>query len=104
MGTIRLVDEYRPGLREFLLSNGGLSKIPDRGENNDSFSADYNEGLLASYDGTYVAYHKGILIGHYTHREPLIQKVREVHGTSSLTVYLVIRNSLESSLSTARSN
>ncbi len=55
------------GIRNYYLSHGELSQLSERGnserDNIPSFRDDLRMGFLIGYDGTFVAYHKGVLCG-----------------------------------------
>jgi hypothetical protein len=95
MGDLRIIEEYRAGLREFILKD--ISGFTER-DNKEGFTKDYQNGLLKSYEGTYVAYHRGHLIGHNSHRRPLADKIKAVHGDVPVTIYMVAKIGLEFSV------
>ena len=80
-------------LREYILSHGELAKQPDRGarqaDNPAFFKADFLEGRLDRYEGTFVAYQKGVLCGQSEDGEKLHHQAACYYGTSGLTVFQV---------------
>jgi len=97
-----------PDLREYLLDHGGLSQFPDRGlngtVNGPYFIKDLVENRLDSYQGEFVAYHKGVLCGQSADGEDLYKTARNYFGASNLAVFRVpnnketVENSLERAL------
>ncbi len=80
-------------LREYLLDHGGLSSFPDKGDNEKvnvpCFREDFEKGRLEFYQGTCVAYHKGVLCGQSLDRVGLYNKARDYYGQSNLAVFRV---------------
>lgn len=80
-------------LTEYILRHDELAAQPDRGrsqsENGAFFRVDFLEGKLDRYEGTFVAYQKGILCGQSADGEKLHHQASAYYGGSGLTVFQV---------------
>ncbi len=80
-------------LREYILHGEELCRLPDRGlhqnQNPIFFRADFLEGKLERYEGTWVAYQKGILCGQSADGKKLRHEATCHYGGSGLTVFPV---------------
>ncbi len=80
-------------LREYLLDHSGLSSFPDKGINGKvnvpCFKEDFEKGRLEFYQGTSVAYHKGVLCGQSSDGSDLYDKAKGYYGKSNLAVFRV---------------
>ena len=81
-------------LEEYILSHGGLSKQLDRGEtaadNLLFFKLDLRQRRLNRYqEGSYVAYHKGVLCGQSSEGLRLFNTAKEYYGSSNLAVFKI---------------
>jgi len=82
--------------REFILTHTGLSHIKDRcvsrGGNGYWFLHDLFDRDLKGYEGTFVAYQKGILCGQSENGKLLYDDASSYYGSSGLSVFRVPQN------------
>ncbi len=88
---IRIVDDFKDGLENFVMSEGSIKGLDYRGSNKEMFYEDCLAGKLDGYRGKWVAYCNGHLIGEHTHRDLLKEKVNGYPAE----IYFVIRNDIE---------
>ncbi len=83
-------------MEEFLLSHDEVAKSSNIGDNSEgnvpSFQVDFLKGSLKRYKGTYVIYHKGVLVGQSKNGPSLFKEAQRYYGNSNLALFKVPEN------------
>ncbi len=94
--------------KEYLLRHGELTPAmplwETRRDNAFYFARDVMAGKINYYEGTFVAYRRGALVGQSKNKRALYHKAREYYGTLNLTVFPVPTQKTDKSIEDAVKN
>ncbi len=76
----------------FVLGETAFERFKPKGEkaaNSFFFRGEFHDGNLKNYEGTYVAYFKGIFVGQSSDRDALYNAAEGMYGKENLAVFRV---------------